>query len=70
MRVDPSTIARMRAFFGAGFIALGAVTLFQVARSPAPNNSKIIGIVLALGLIVLGVARIVQYVRVRGAGRT
>ena len=69
MRVDPLSIARMRAFFGAGFIALGAATLIQVTRSPAPNTSKVLGVVLALGLVGLGVARIVQYVRTRGAGR-
>ena len=69
MRVEPLVIARMRALFGVGFIVLGALTLWRVATTPVPNNSKTIGIVLAVGLAALGVARIVQYVRVRNARR-
>ncbi len=70
MRVDRSAIYRFRAMFGLGFIALGVVTLWRVAAAPAPTNSKIIGVILALGLIGLGVARIVQYARIRAAGKT
>ncbi|MDB5043404.1 MAG: hypothetical protein JWN27_4130 [Candidatus Eremiobacteraeota bacterium] len=70
MRVDRSAIYRFRAMFGLGFIALGVVTLWRVATAPAPTNSKIIGVVLALGLIGLGVVRLVQYARIRAAGKT
>ena len=69
MRVDRSAVYRMRALFGGGFIVLGALTLWRIATSPAPNSSKVIGLVLAIALIGLGGARVVQYVRMRRAGR-
>ncbi len=54
-----------RAVFGAGFVVLGAATLWRVAIAPAPATSKILGIVFGLALIGLGAARIVQYLRSR-----
>jgi len=59
------TISAYRAFFGGGFVVLGAVTLWRVAAVPAPPTSKVLGVVLACAMIGLGVARIAQYVRLR-----
>ncbi len=59
------TLAAYRAFFGGGFVVLGAVTLWRIAVVPVPVNSKILGVLLAFAMIGLGVARIVQYVRLR-----
>lgn len=67
MRVNRTTVLRYRAFFGVGFIALGGVTLWRVAVAAAPPNSKLIGGLLAVAMIGLGVARVMQYAR-RGAG--
>jgi hypothetical protein len=68
MRVDRRSIYRMRAAFGLGFIILGLVTVWRIATAPAPPNSKLIGGLLALVLIGLGTARVVQYVRLRNRG--
>jgi hypothetical protein len=54
-----------RATFGLGFILLGALTLWRVATVPVPAGNKIIGVVLAVAMIALGAARIVQYLRYR-----
>jgi hypothetical protein len=54
-----------RATFGLGFVVLGAVTLWRVATVPVPPGNKVFGVVLALAMIALGAARIVQYVRYR-----
>jgi hypothetical protein len=54
-----------RATFGLGFVVLGAVTLWRVATVPVPPGNKVVGVVLALAMIALGTARIVQYVRYR-----
>jgi hypothetical protein len=54
-----------RATFGLGFVVLGAVTLWRVATVPVPLGNKVIGLILALAMIVLGAVRIVQYVRYR-----
>jgi hypothetical protein len=54
-----------RATFGLGFIVLGAVTLWRIATVPVPAGNKVIGVVLAVAMIALGAARIVQYVRYR-----
>ncbi|HEX3551572.1 MAG TPA: hypothetical protein VHT53_14395 [Candidatus Elarobacter sp.] len=54
-----------RAVFGAGFVVLGGVTLWRVAVTAAPPNTKILGLLLACAMIALGLARIVQYVRYR-----
>ena len=70
MRVTPDTVLGFRALFGLFFLALGAITLWQVAASPAPAGSKIIGGVLAAGMIVLGGARVVLYLRARARSGT
>jgi hypothetical protein len=54
-----------RAAFGLGFVVLGAVTLWKVASVAVPAGNKIIGAALAVAMIALGAARIVQYVRYR-----
>lgn len=63
MRVNQTIVLRYRAFFGVGFIGLGAVTLWRVAVASAPPNSKLLGGLLAVAMIGLGVARVMQYVR-------
>ncbi|MBV8751013.1 MAG: hypothetical protein JO103_15000 [Candidatus Eremiobacteraeota bacterium] len=65
MRVNQRTVYRYRAGFGLGFVVLGAVTLYRVAVAPAPANTKILGLLLALALMALGGTRIAQYLRVR-----
>jgi hypothetical protein len=65
MRRDRRGVYLYRAVFGAGFVVLGAVTLWRVAIAPAPPASKLLGIVFGLALIGLGAARIVQYLRSR-----
>ncbi len=68
-RVDRSTVLRYRALFGVGFVALGAVTLWRVLATPAPGANKTLGVLLALAMVGLGIARIVQYARARTAAR-
>jgi len=68
MRADQTTIYRLRAAFGLGFIGLGIVTLWRVATLPAATNGKLIGGLLAVALIGLGTARLVQFVRMRKRG--
>ncbi len=68
-RIDQRTVLRYRALFGAGFIALGGVTLWRVLVAPAPGANKTMGGLLALGMVGLGIARIVQYARARNAAR-
>ena len=68
MRVDRDAIYRFRAFFGLGFVVLGVVTLWRVAVAPAPANNKILGTLLAVAMIGLGTARLVQYARYRRGG--
>jgi hypothetical protein len=68
MRVDPRSIYRLRAAFGLGFVGLGIVTLWRVATVPAGTNGKLIGGVLAVALIALGTARVLQFVRQRKRG--
>lgn len=66
MRVNQRLLLRYRAAFGVGFMVLGAVTLWRVAAATAPATNKIIGALLAVAMIGLGLARIMQYVRGRG----
>ena len=68
MRVDRRAIYRMRAAFGLGFILLGLVTVWRVATTPAAQTSRVIGWLLAIALIGLGAARVVQFVRMRNRG--
>ena len=69
MRVSSTTVLRYRAAFGLGFIVLGAVTLWRVLVAAAPPNSKILGALLAVAMVGLGAARMLQYARHRrGAG--
>lgn len=68
MRVNQRAVLRYRAFFGAGFIVLGAVTLWRVLAVPAAPNSKLLGALLAVAMIGLGIARIMQYLRRGRAG--
>jgi hypothetical protein len=69
MRVNQTAILRMRAAFGFGFAALGAVMVWRVAIAPAPLSGKLIGGLLGLALLALGLTRIAQFVRWRrGAG--
>jgi len=49
-------------------MVLGAVTLWRVAVAPAPPNNKILGVLLAVVMIGLGAARLVQYARYRQSG--
>ncbi len=65
MRGDRRGVYLYRAVFGAGFVVLGAVTLWRVAIAPAPVGSKVLGVVFGLALMGLGAARIVQYLRSR-----
>lgn len=72
MRADRTLVYRSRAAFGLGFVVLGGVTLVRVATAAAPPGSKVLGALLALAMIGLGIARLVQYQRYRretGAGR-
>jgi hypothetical protein len=69
MRVNQTAILRMRAAFGLGFTALGAVMVWRVAMAPAPVSGKLIGGLLGLALLALGLTRIAQFLRWRrGAG--
>jgi hypothetical protein len=70
MRIDRSSVYRLRAAFGLGFVVLGLVTLWRVATAPGPSNSKIIGGALALALMGLGIGRLVQYQRMRASGKS
>jgi hypothetical protein len=63
MRNDRRIVYRYRAAFGLGFLVLGAVTLYRVAVIAAPPSNKILGASLAVAMIALGVARLVQYAR-------
>jgi hypothetical protein len=63
MRRDHPIVYRYRAVFGAGFIVLGAVTIWRVAIAPAPANSKILGLTFGVAIAGLGVARVLQYLR-------
>jgi hypothetical protein len=65
VRSRPPILYGYRATFGLGFVVLGAVTLWRVATVPVPPGNKVVGVVLALAMIALGAARIVQYVRYR-----
>jgi hypothetical protein len=65
MRIDRKTVLRYRALFGVGFVILGLVVLARVALTPAPANAKILGGLLALAMIGLGVARVMQYAKMR-----
>ncbi len=65
MRPTSRMIFAYRALFGAGFVVLGLVTLWRVALVRVPMTNKMLGMVLALAMIALGVARIVQYLRAR-----
>ncbi|GAC1573633.1 MAG: hypothetical protein NVS3B7_05120 [Candidatus Elarobacter sp.] len=65
MRVNSSAVLRFRAAFGLGFIVLGGVTLWRVIVAAAPPNSKIMGGLLAVAMIGLGIARMMQYVRAK-----
>lgn len=56
-------VYRARAFFGLGFLVLGAIALSRVATARAPPGNKIIGCALGVAMIALGIYRIVQYVR-------
>ena len=64
-RINQSTMLGYRALFGIGFVALGGVTLWRILITPAPGTNKTLGTLLALAMIGLGTARIVQYVRAR-----
>ena len=68
MRINQRMLLRYRAVFGAGFVLLGAVTVWRVLAATAPPNSKILGGLLGVVMVGLGIARIMQYVRGRGAG--
>lgn len=69
MRLNQRILLRYRAVFGAGFVLLGAVTVWRVIVASAPANNKILGALLGIVMVGLGVARIMQYVRGRdGAG--
>jgi hypothetical protein len=63
MRNDRRIVYRYRAAFGLGFLVLGGVTLYRVAVIDAPFSNKILGGLLALAMLALGVARLVQYAR-------
>jgi hypothetical protein len=65
MRADRPIVYRYRAVFGAGFLALGAVTLWRIVLAPGPAGSKVWGVLFALALIGLGAARVAQYFRAR-----
>lgn len=65
MRVDRTLVYRYRAAFGLGFVVLGGFTLWRVAVTPVPESNKLVGIVLGVGMIGLGIARLVQYQRYR-----
>jgi hypothetical protein len=65
-RIDQSTVLGYRALFGAGFVALGGVTLWRILIAPAPPANKTLGVVLAVVMIGLGITRIAQYARGRG----
>lgn len=65
MRLTPAAVLGLRALFGLFFLVLGAITLWHVVASPAPAGSKVVGGVLAAGMIVLGGARVVLYLRAR-----
>lgn len=69
MRVDRRTVVRYRAAFGVGFIALGLVVLWRIIVQPAPAANKGLGVVLALAMIGLGVARIMTYLKARREGQ-
>jgi hypothetical protein len=68
MRIDRRVVLRYRAAFGAGFIALGCVVLWRILMQPAPAANKGLGVVLALAMIGLGVARVATYVKARREG--
>lgn len=69
MRLNQRILLRYRAVFGAGFVLLGAITVWRVIVAAAPPNSKILGGLLGVVMVGLGIARIMQYVRGRdGAG--
>lgn len=69
MRLNQRILLRYRAVFGAGFVLLGAITVWRVIIASAPPNSKILGGLLGVVMVGLGIARIMQYVRGRdGAG--
>jgi hypothetical protein len=65
MRIDRTAVYRYRAVFGLGFVVLGAVTLWRVAVTSVPASNKFLGVLLALAMIGLGVARLMQYARYR-----
>jgi len=66
VRLNQRILLRYRAVFGAGFVLLGAVTVWRVIVASAPANNKILGALLGIVMVGLGVARIMQYVRGRG----
>ena len=63
MRIDRRAMYGYRAAFGAGFIVLGIVTLWRIARVDAPAGNKVLGVMLAVAMIALGVVRLVQFAR-------
>ena len=63
MRINQRAIYSYRAAFGTGFIVLGVVTLWRIARVNAPVGNKALGVLLAIAMIGLGVARLVQFAR-------
>ncbi|MBV9440201.1 MAG: hypothetical protein JOZ24_09445 [Candidatus Eremiobacteraeota bacterium] len=64
MKPSPErTIYAARAFFGVGFILLGAIALWRVAVATTPNKG--IGFGLGLAMIALGVFRLLQFARYR-----
>ena len=65
MRSRQPAVYGYRATFGLGFVVLGVVTLWRIATVPVPPGNKIVGLALALAMIALGAARIIQYVRYR-----
>jgi hypothetical protein len=53
--------ARVRGVFGALFVGLGALIVYQIVRGVGMRVEAIPGVLLGLAMIVLG------YVRIRGA---
>jgi hypothetical protein len=68
MRVDRRVIVRYRAAFGLGFIVFGIVVLWRLLIQPAPAANKGLGVVLAIAMIGLGVARVAMYLKARREG--
>jgi hypothetical protein len=68
MRGDRRVVVRYRAAFGVGFIAFGLVVLWRIIMQPAPATNKGLGVVLAIAMIGLGIARVAMYVKARREG--